>query len=187
MELQGKKAVTHDFLSLYKDSASQDSKPAPQEFLLETHDFLQPLEKGGGGGAKGPGDAPPSRVDIKLSAAPEAATGKLPDPAQPVRPGGFCTYSVSHVTCFNAPARPVGLRPDWFTCGLPSPGAASGADRKAEYSKLSRAVPGAEIPPWGSATSGAGRGDAHVAGAFALWEESALPRDSILAGRGKRN
>lgn len=86
---EGRKA-THDFLSLYgHSSVHQDPRPPSQGGgYLKTHDFLQPLERGGKARKK------------------EETVEKPPPPAPPpsvehILPGGIGTYSISHVSYFN--------------------------------------------------------------------------------------
>ncbi|KAJ4747564.1 basic helix-loop-helix (bHLH) DNA-binding superfamily protein [Rhynchospora pubera] len=132
MELQGNKA-THDFLSLYtKDSSfqHQDPRPPPQGFFLKTHDFLQPLERGGG---EEKGENPPRDV-----------AGK--GPTEHVLPGGIGTFSICHVA--DGGARPV-VKPELVSCGpvsKPEPDTAGGYARFA-------GVAGAPFSVWSESAS----------------------------------
>ncbi|KAI3684995.1 hypothetical protein L6452_34225 [Arctium lappa] len=93
---QGRKS-THDFLSLYSP-AQQDPSPTPPGGYLETHDFLQPLERVG------------NNVASEGNKAEEPPNGKalLPTPPTTVEhilPGGIGTYSISHISCLNQSQR----------------------------------------------------------------------------------
>ncbi|CAI0431762.1 unnamed protein product [Linum tenue] len=98
---EGGRKPTHDFLSLYTSHSTtslQDVSPRPpsshqaQGGYLKTHDFLQPLERGGG---------PPCAAVAKEEGEGEEAT-----PATSVEhtlPGGIGTYTINHVSHFNNP------------------------------------------------------------------------------------
>ncbi|KAI7741143.1 hypothetical protein M8C21_031079 [Ambrosia artemisiifolia] len=77
---QGRKP-THNFLSLYA-SSQQDQPSTPQGGFLETHDFLQPLERVG------------KNVDKEPTTAVEH-----------ILPGGIGTYSISHISCISQSQR----------------------------------------------------------------------------------
>ncbi|XP_019464195.1 PREDICTED: transcription factor BIM1-like isoform X2 [Lupinus angustifolius] len=95
---QGTKS-THDFLSLYSNSTTQqDSRPPSQACTgsrLKTHDFLQPLER-----AETKATAKEEATDEISSVAP-----KPPPPPPPsvehLLPGGIGTYSISHISYSN--------------------------------------------------------------------------------------
>ncbi|KAL9372529.1 hypothetical protein Peur_034773 [Populus x canadensis] len=87
---------THDLLSLYSHSstAQQDPRPPSQGGYLKTHDFLQPLERGGKTTAK------------EINNVEVLAVEKPPPPAPPpsvehILPGGIGTYSISQISYFN--------------------------------------------------------------------------------------
>uniref|UniRef100_A0A6N2KUK8 BHLH domain-containing protein n=1 Tax=Salix viminalis TaxID=40686 RepID=A0A6N2KUK8_SALVM len=83
----------HDFLSLDSHSSTvhQDPTPPSQGGFLQTHDFLQPLE----------------RVSKATAREVEILTIEKPPPPAPppsvehILPGGIGTYSISHVSYFN--------------------------------------------------------------------------------------
>ncbi|KAI3733218.1 hypothetical protein L1987_64438 [Smallanthus sonchifolius] len=89
---------THDFLSLYSP-AQQDPSPTPSGgCYLETHDFLQPLERVG------------KTVVKEGNKMEEPSIGKSLPPAAPtavehILPGGIGTYSISHISCINQSQR----------------------------------------------------------------------------------
>ncbi|KAL4559352.1 hypothetical protein LXL04_031490 [Taraxacum kok-saghyz] len=95
---QGRKP-THDFLSLYSP-AQQDPSPTPPGGYLETHDFLQPLDRVGKTATTKDG----TKVDEPSS------VGKSLPPAAPttvehILPGGIGTYSISHISYINQSQR----------------------------------------------------------------------------------
>ncbi|KAJ0614956.1 putative transcription factor bHLH family [Helianthus annuus] len=73
---QGRKP-THNFLSLYSP-AQQDPSSIPPGGFLETHDFLQPLERTEGNKFEEPTSA-----------------------VEHILPGGTGTYSISHISCIS--------------------------------------------------------------------------------------
>ncbi|KAJ6340110.1 hypothetical protein OIU77_007957 [Salix suchowensis] len=83
----------HDFLSLdsHSSTVQQDPTPPSQGGFLQTHDFLQPLE----------------RVSKATAREVEILTIEKPPPPAPppsvehILPGGIGTYSISHVSYFN--------------------------------------------------------------------------------------
>ncbi|XP_024024837.1 transcription factor BIM1 isoform X2 [Morus notabilis] len=82
---------THDFLSLYSHSTTQqDPRPPSQGGYLKTHDFLQPLERVGKTCAK-----EETSVEISTSEKPPPPA---PPPVEHVLPGGIGTYSISHIS-----------------------------------------------------------------------------------------
>ncbi|KAK7292143.1 hypothetical protein RIF29_07868 [Crotalaria pallida] len=123
---QGRKP-THDFLSLYSNSTSQqDSRPPSQGSLLKTHDFLQPLER-----AETKGSAKEEATDEISSVA-----SKLPPPSptsvEHLLPGGIGTYSISHISHFNNNQRVPKPETSLFTVHQ-----ATSADRNDENSNCS--------------------------------------------------
>ncbi|KAJ6882007.1 transcription factor BIM1-like isoform X2 [Populus alba x Populus x berolinensis] len=87
---------THDLLSLYRHSSTvqQDPRPPSQGGYLKTHDFLQPLERGGKTTAK------------EITNVEVLTVEKPPPPAPPpsvehILPGGIGTYSISQISSFN--------------------------------------------------------------------------------------
>ncbi|KAK9053820.1 hypothetical protein SSX86_024895 [Deinandra increscens subsp. villosa] len=88
---QGRKP-THDFLSLYSPAHQDPSPTPPGGCYLETHDFLQPLERVG------------KNVANKVE---EPLIGKPLPPAagEHILPGGIGTYSISHISCINQSQR----------------------------------------------------------------------------------
>ncbi|XP_076900143.1 transcription factor BIM1-like isoform X2 [Bidens hawaiensis] len=121
---QGRKP-THDFLSLYSPAHQDPSPTPPGGCYLETHDFLQPLERVGKNVAK-----EANKVD-------EPSIGKSLPPAGPtavehILPGGIGTYSISHISCINQSQRipkPEGV----VTAAAQS----SGSDKNDEHSNCS--------------------------------------------------
>lgn len=84
---------THDFLSLYSHSTTQqDPRPPSQGGYLKTHDFLQPLERVGKSCAK-------EETSVEVSTA-EKPPPPAPPPVEHVLPGGIGTYSISHISNF---------------------------------------------------------------------------------------
>ncbi|XP_011002240.1 PREDICTED: transcription factor BIM1-like isoform X2 [Populus euphratica] len=86
----------HDLLSLYRHSSTvqQDPRPPCQGGYLKTHDFLQPLERGGKTTAK------------EITNVEVLTVEKPPPPAPPpavehILPGGIGTYSISQISYFN--------------------------------------------------------------------------------------
>ncbi|XP_052179884.1 transcription factor BIM1 isoform X3 [Diospyros lotus] len=135
---QGRKS-THDFLSLY--SPVQDPRPPPQDAYLKTHDFLQPLERLGKNSPK-----EESAVEVPtMEKPPPPAPAVVPPPASSelLLPGGYGTYSISHVPY---PAQRV-PKPEG---GLFPVAQGSGTDRNEENSNCS----------------------AYTGSGFTLWDES---------------
>ncbi|KAK1436501.1 hypothetical protein QVD17_02281 [Tagetes erecta] len=90
---QGRKP-THDFLSLYSPAQQDPSPTTPGSCYLETHDFLQPLE----------------RVVSKEENKVEPSTARslplsAPTAVEHILPGGIGTYSISHISCINQSQR----------------------------------------------------------------------------------
>ncbi|KAK9926176.1 hypothetical protein M0R45_023419 [Rubus argutus] len=90
---------THDFLSLYTShsTAQQDPSPPSQGGYLETHDFLQPLERMGKSCAKEETSVEivsPGRTSVEKPA-------QRPTSVEHILPGGIGTYSISHISYFN--------------------------------------------------------------------------------------
>ncbi|XP_024024838.1 transcription factor BIM1 isoform X3 [Morus notabilis] len=83
---------THDFLSLYSHSTTQQDPRPPSQAggYLKTHDFLQPLERVGKTCAK-----EETSVEISTSEKPPPPA---PPPVEHVLPGGIGTYSISHIS-----------------------------------------------------------------------------------------
>ncbi|KAE9602235.1 putative transcription factor bHLH family [Lupinus albus] len=151
MELPQARALgrkpTHDFLSLYGNSTTQqDSRPPSQVCTgsrLKTHDFLQPLE----------------RADTKASAKEEAtdeisSVASKPLPPTPpsvehLLPGGIGTYSISHISKFNNNQRGPKPEASLFTVHQ-----ANSTDRNDENSNCS----------------------SYTSSGFTLWEESAVKK-----------
>ncbi|XP_019451865.1 PREDICTED: transcription factor BIM1-like isoform X3 [Lupinus angustifolius] len=145
-ETQGRKP-THDFLSLYSNSTTQqDSRPPSQVCTgsrLKTQDFLQPLE----------------RADTKASAKEEAtdeisSVAPKPPPPTPTSvehllPGGIGTYSISHISNFNNNQRVPKPEASIFTVHQ-----ANSTDRNDENSNCS----------------------SYTSSGFTLWEESAVKK-----------
>ncbi|XP_057952379.1 transcription factor BIM1 [Malania oleifera] len=112
---------THEFLSLYSP-VQQDPRPS-QGGYLTTHDFLQPLERGG-------------KNISKVENTAEMTSEKPPPLASPtsvehILPGGIGTYSISHI-------------PSYFNQRVPKPEATtftvaegSSTDRNEETSNCS--------------------------------------------------
>lgn len=92
---QGRKP-THDFLSLYSP-AQQDPSPSPSGYL-ETHDFLQPLERVGKNVGKEGNKVEEPSIGNSLPPAPQTAV-------EHILPGGIGTYSISHISCINQSQR----------------------------------------------------------------------------------
>nr|XP_043636738.1 transcription factor BIM1-like isoform X2 [Erigeron canadensis] len=125
---QGRKP-THDFLSLYspahQDPSSVTTTASPSGGYLETHDFLQPLERVENNVA---------REGTKIE---EPTIGKSLPPAAPtavehILPGGIGTYSISHISCINQTQRLP--KPE----GVLNTGAhSSGSDKNDENSNCS--------------------------------------------------
>lgn len=113
MGIQGNKAATHehDFLSLYSAAAKdsplllRDSKPPPPppssqgNFLLKTHDFLEPL------GAPPP--LPASAEDSRLHHQPVVAAKPHALPLPLPLPGGVGTFSICPAPVSVAPPAAV--------------------------------------------------------------------------------
>ncbi|KAJ0756940.1 putative transcription factor bHLH family [Helianthus annuus] len=121
---QGRKP-THDFLSLYSPAQQDPSPTPPGGCYLETHDFLQPLERVGKNMAKEGNkvEEPPIR-----KAPPPAA----PTAVEHILPGGIGTYSISHISCINQSQRmpkPEGV--------LITAAQSSGSDKNDENSNCS--------------------------------------------------
>ncbi|XP_076903522.1 transcription factor BIM1-like [Bidens hawaiensis] len=122
---QGRKP-THDFLSLYSPAHQDPSPTPPGGCYLETHDFLQPLERAGKNVAK-----EANKVD-------EPSTGKSLPPAGPtavehILPGGIGTYSISHISCINQSQRMPKPEGVLITAAAQS----SGSDKNDEHSNCS--------------------------------------------------
>lgn len=83
---------THDFLSLYPPPVQQDPRPS-QGGYLRTHDFLQPLERGGKNSAK-------EENTVEMTTEKPPPTAPLPS-VEHILPGGIGTYSISHISHFN--------------------------------------------------------------------------------------
>ncbi|CAL0325751.1 unnamed protein product [Lupinus luteus] len=142
---QGTKS-THDFLSLYSNSTTQqDSRPPSQGSRLKTHDFLQPLER-----AEPKASAKEEATDEISSVAP-----KPPPPPPPsvehLLPGGIGTYSISHISYSNNIHRVP--KPETST-SLFSVHQATSTDRNDENSNCS----------------------SYTSSGFTLWEESAVKK-----------
>ncbi|PWA64011.1 basic helix-loop-helix (bHLH) DNA-binding superfamily protein [Artemisia annua] len=125
---QGRKP-THDFLSLYSP-AQQDPSAAtttPSGSYLETHDFLQPLERVGKNVAKEENKVEESSIGKPLPPTP-------PTTVEHILPGGIGTYSISHISVINQSQRmpkPEGV-------GVVITGAqSSGSDKNDENSNCS--------------------------------------------------
>ncbi|KAL6177961.1 hypothetical protein ACLB2K_049482 [Fragaria x ananassa] len=88
---------THDFLSLYSShsSAQQDPRPPSQGGFLETHDFLQPLERKEETSVE---IVSPSRTSVEK---PACSVAQRPASVEHILPGGIGTYSISHISYFN--------------------------------------------------------------------------------------
>ncbi|CAH1442916.1 unnamed protein product [Lactuca virosa] len=142
---QGRKP-THDFLSLYSPS-QQDPSPTPPGGYLETHDFLQPLERVGKNGTT-------KEVGKKIEEPPPTGKSLPPAPAPPtavehILPGGIGTYSISHISCMNQSqrvAKPEGV--------LIAAAQSSGSDKNDETSNCS----------------------SYTGSGFSLWEESTVKK-----------
>ncbi|ONM55682.1 transcription factor BIM1 isoform X2 [Zea mays] len=139
MGIQGNKAATHehDFLSLYAAAAAKDAPlllhdskappPSQGNFLLKTHDFLQPLDQKPG--------APPEPSPLPASAAesrhqPQQQVVVANQHALPL-PGGVGTFSISPAPVSVAlPAAVVKSEPPFVLWGQPAatlhPGARAG-------------------------------------------------------------
>ncbi|KAF9624474.1 hypothetical protein IFM89_011482 [Coptis chinensis] len=90
---EGKKP-THDFLSLYSHSSFPDPRPSQGNFL-KTHDFLQPLERGGGkNGAVGEKTVDVTKVETPSPPSPSPSV-------EHILPGGIGTYTISHISNFS--------------------------------------------------------------------------------------
>lgn len=123
---QGRKP-THDFLSLYSP-AQQDPSPTPPGGYLETHDFLQPLERVGKSGAKeGKKVEEPSSVGKTLPPAPPTAV-------EHILPGGIGTYTISHISCINQSQR-MAAKPEGVL--IAAAAQSSGSDKNDENSNCS--------------------------------------------------
>ncbi|KAK3225538.1 hypothetical protein Dsin_005400 [Dipteronia sinensis] len=92
---------THDFLSLYSHSTvQQDPRSTSQGGYLQTHDFLQPLERVGKNSAK-------EEITVEISSTVEKPPPAAPPPlssstsGEHILPGGIGTYSISHISYFN--------------------------------------------------------------------------------------
>ncbi|KAK2663461.1 hypothetical protein Ddye_002035 [Dipteronia dyeriana] len=91
---------THDFLSLYSHSTvQQDPRSPSQGGYLQTHDFLQPLERVGKSSAK-------EETTVEISSTVEKPPPAAPPPpssssGEHILPGGIGTYSISHISYFN--------------------------------------------------------------------------------------
>ncbi|KAI3513314.1 hypothetical protein L1887_20644 [Cichorium endivia] len=146
---QGRKP-THDFLSLYSP-AQQDPSPPPPGGYLETHDFLQPLERVGKNATK-----EGKKVE-------EPPTGKSLPPAPPttvehILPGGIGTYSISHISCINQSQRI--LKPE----GVVAAAQSSGSDKNDENSNCS-SYTGSGFSLWEESTAKKGKtGKENIAG-----------------------
>ncbi|XP_035816250.1 transcription factor BIM1 isoform X5 [Zea mays] len=129
MGIQGNKAATHehDFLSLYAAAAAKDAPlllhdskappPSQGNFLLKTHDFLQPLDQKPG--------APPEPSPLPASAAesrhqPQQQVVVANQHALPL-PGGVGTFSISPAPVSVAlPAAVVKSEPPFVLWGQPA-------------------------------------------------------------------
>nr|WKE35183.1 basic helix-loop-helix family protein [Rosa persica] len=99
---EGGRKPTHDFLSLYTShsTAQQDPIPPSQGGYLETHDFLQPLERKGKTCAKEETSVEiisPSRSSVEKP----PCVAQRPTSVEHILPGGIGTYSISHISYFN--------------------------------------------------------------------------------------
>nr|GEW96636.1 transcription factor BIM1 isoform X1 [Tanacetum cinerariifolium] len=96
---QGRKP-THDFLSLYSPAQQDPSATTttPSGSYLETHDFLQPLERVGKNVAKEGNKVEESSIRKSLPPAPPATV-------EHILPGGIGTYSISHISVINQSQR----------------------------------------------------------------------------------
>ncbi|VVA21357.1 PREDICTED: mRNAion factor [Prunus dulcis] len=142
---------THDFLSLYSHpTAQQDPRPPSQGGYLETHDFLQPLERMGKKCiAKEETSVEISTAEKPVSHAAAAAAAQPTSSVEHILPGGIGTYTISHISYFNQRVpKPEGS--PVFTVTQPQ---ASSTDRNVEeHSNCS----------------------SYTGSGFTLWEESAL-------------
>ncbi|CAN6585010.1 unnamed protein product [Malus baccata var. baccata] len=95
---EGRKS-THDFLSLYSHSAGQQDPRSPaQGGYLETHDFLQPLERMG----KPCIAKEETSAEISTTEKPPSQAAAQPTTSvEHILPGGIGTYSISHISHFN--------------------------------------------------------------------------------------
>ncbi|KAM1322957.1 hypothetical protein PS2_015436 [Malus domestica] len=95
---EGRKS-THDFLSLYSHSAAQQDPRSPaQGGYLETHDFLQPLERMG----KPCIAKEETSAEISTTEKPPSQAAAQPTTSvEHILPGGIGTYSISHISHFN--------------------------------------------------------------------------------------
>ncbi|KAK6921065.1 Myc-type, basic helix-loop-helix (bHLH) domain [Dillenia turbinata] len=85
---EGRKS-TNDFLSLY-GHPQQDPRPS-QGGYLKTHDFLQPLERGGK-------TSPTEQTTLVPLAVENPALHATPSSVEHLLPGGIGTYSRSHIS-----------------------------------------------------------------------------------------
>ncbi|CAN1151663.1 Transcription factor BIM1 [Linum perenne] len=151
---------TLEFLSLCSHSTAQqqDPRPSSQGVYLKTHDFLQPLERGGGRAAA----AAKEETEVSTVEKTPTPTPVLPPQAPPptsvehILPGGIGTYSISHISYYNNQRVP---KPEGsvFTAAAQT----SSADKNEENSNCS----------------------SYTGSGFTLWEESALKKGKT----GKEN
>ncbi|CAN0876978.1 Transcription factor BIM1 [Linum grandiflorum] len=160
-----KRKPTLDFLSLCSHSSTaqqQDPRPSSssQGVYLKTHDFLQPLERGGRASAAAAKEeteaSEVSTVERTTTPTPVLPAQARPTSVEHILPGGIGTYSISHISYYNNQRVP---KPEGsvFTAAQ-----TSSADKNEDNSNCS------------SYTTGSG---------FTLWEESALKKGKT----GKEN
>lgn len=115
---------THDFLSLYSPPVQQDPRPS-QGAYLETHDFLQPLERVGKNIAKEGNKNEVTSI--------EKPPPPVPSPSvEHTLPGGIGTYSISHISFINQSQRVPKPEGGMFTVAQ-----SSSSDRNDENSNCS--------------------------------------------------
>lgn len=126
-ETEGRKP-THDFLSLYSHSTVQQDPRSPSQGYLQTHDFLQPLERVG----KTTAAAAKEETTAEISSLEKPPPPAPPPSVEHILPGGIGTYSISHISNYFNQRIPKPEGSTIFTVAQ-----ASSTDKNDEHSNCS--------------------------------------------------